>query len=86
MSHQFALVASLQFQFLHLALEPRRFQRPLDHMQQPVGLERLFHKVIGALLDRGDRGFDGAMAADHHHRQIGLFALDRVQHFNAVKL
>ena len=82
---QLAVVAGLELQFLHFALQPRRFQRALHHMQQPVGLERLFDEVVGALLDRGDRGLDGAMAGDHHHRQIGLLALDGVQHLNAVQ-
>ena len=85
-AHHFALVARLQLEFLHFALETRRFQRAFHDMQQPVGLERLFDKVVRALFDRGDSGLDGAMARNHHHRQIGLLALDRFQDFNAVHL
>ena len=50
-AHQLALVAGLQFQFLDFAAQARGFQGALHHHQQTVGLERLFHKVIGALLD-----------------------------------
>ena len=85
LADQFAIVAGLELQFLHFALQPRRFQRPLHHMQQPVGLERLFDEVIGALLDRGDRGLDGAMARDHHHRHIRLLALQGIQYLDAVQ-
>ena len=44
--------------------------------EQPVGLERLLDEVVGAALDRRDRGFDIAVAGDHHHRQFGMLALD----------
>ena len=86
LAHQFAVIAGLQFQFLHFALEAGGFQRPFHHMQQPIGLEGFFDKIIGALLDRGDCRFDGAMARNHHHRQIGLFALEHVKHLDAVQL
>ena len=85
-AHHLALVARFQFQFLHFALETRRFQRPLHHMQQPVGLERLFDEIVSALLDRGDGGFDGAVTGDHHHRQVRLLALDGFQNLDAVHL
>ena len=54
-------------------------------MNQPVGLERLLDEIVGALLDRGDRGLDRAVAGDHHDRQIGLLALERVEHLDAVE-
>ena len=82
---QFALIAALELQFLYLPLQPRRFQRTLHHMQQAVGLERLFDEVIGALLDRRDGGFNGAVARDHHHRKLGLLALDDIEHLDAVQ-
>ena len=77
---------ALSFSSWTSRLQPRRFQRALHHMQQPVGLERLFDEVVGALLDRGDGGLDGAVAGDHHHRQVGLLALDHVEHLDAVQL
>ena len=43
-------------------------------MQQPVGLERLLDEVVGTLLDRGDRGLDRAVAAEHDHRHLGMVA------------
>ena len=73
-------------QFLDLALQPRGFQRPRRHQDQPVGLERLFDEVIGAALDRGDRGFDIAVAGDHHDRQVGIVLLDLLEQLQAVEL
>ena len=40
----------------------------VDDQQQPVGLERLLDEVVGADLDRLDRGLDRAVAADHDDR------------------
>ena len=73
-------------QFPHLALEPRGFQRAGRDQDQPVGLERLFDEVIGAALDRRDRGFDVAVAGDHHDRQVGMVLLDLLQQLQAVEL
>ena len=70
---------------LHLALEPRVLQRPLGDQQQPVGLERLFDEVIGAAFDGGDRGFDIAVAGNHHDRQFGMLELERVEQLQAVE-
>ena len=72
-------------EFLHLALEPRVLQRPLGDQQQPVGLERLFDEVVGAALDRGDRGLDVAVAGDHHDRQFGMLLLERIEQLQAVE-
>ncbi len=58
------------FQLFDLALEPRILQRPVGDQQQPVGLERLLDEVIGAALDRRDRGLDVAVAGNHHDRQF----------------
>ena len=84
-SDEFGIVAGLEAQLLHFALQTRRFQRARRDMDQAVGLERLLDKVVGALLDRGDGGFDRAVAGDHHHRQIGLLALERLQDLDAVE-
>ena len=73
-------------EFLDLALEARVLQRAVRDQDQPVGLERLFDEVIGAALDRRDRGFDVAVAGDHHHRQIGIVLLDLLQQLQAVEL
>ena len=73
-------------EFLHLALQPRGLQRPRRHQDQPVGLERLFDEVVGAALDRRDRGFDVAVAGDHHDRQVGMVPLDLLQQLQAVEL
>ena len=73
-------------EFLHLALEARGFQRPRRHQDQPVGLERLFDEVIGAALDRRDRGLDVAVAGDHHHGNVGVILLDLLEQLQAVEL
>ena len=63
----------------------RGFQRALGDQHQAVGLERLLDVVVGAALDRRDRGLDVAVAGDHHHRQVGMLALDRVEQRQAVQ-
>ena len=69
----------------HLALEPRVLQRPLGDEQQPVGFERLLDEVVGAALDRGDRGLDVAVPGDHHDRQLGVILLERVEELQPVE-
>ena len=73
-------------EFFHFALEPRGFQRPGRHQDQPVRLERLFDEVIGAALDRRDRGFDVAVAGNHHHGQVGVVLLDLLEQLQTVEL
>src|SRR6516162_2337451 len=48
-------------ELLDLALEPRIFERPVGDEHEAIGLERLLDKVVGALLDRRDRGLDIAV-------------------------
>src|ERR1700716_837087 len=73
-------------EFLPLALQARGFQRPRRHQNQPVGLEGLFDEVIGAALDRRDRGFDIAVPRNHHHRYVGVVLLDLLQQLQAIEL
>ena len=82
---ELGVVARLQLQLLDFALQPRGFQRAAHDMDQPVGLERLFDEIVGALFDRGDGGLDRAVAADDHHRQIGMLALEHVEDLDAVE-
>ena len=72
-------------QLADFAPQPRRLQRALDDEDQPVGLERLLDEVVGAELDRGDRGFDVAVAGDHHHRHVAVLLLDHFQQLQAVE-
>ena len=72
-------------EFLDLALEPRGLERAVGDQHQTVGLERLLDEVVGALLDRRDRGFDVAVARDHHHRQFGMLGLDVGEELQAVE-
>ena len=83
---QNASCRSQLLQFLHLALEPRGLQRAGRDQDQPIRLEGLFDEVIGAALDRSDRGFDVAVAGDHHHRQVGIVLLDLLEQLQAVEL
>ena len=70
-------------ELLDLALETRGFQRAGRDQNQAVGLERLLDEVVGAALDRGDRGFDVAVTGDHHHRHFRMVALDRIEQLQA---
>ena len=72
-------------ELLDLALEPRGLERALGDQHQPVGLERLLDEVVGAALDRRDRGLDVAVAGDHHDRQFGMLLLDRVEQLQPVE-
>jgi len=76
---------AFQFQLLHFAFQAGRFQRALNDVNQAVRLERLLDEIVGAFLDRADGGLDGAVTGDHHHRQIGMLALDGIEHLDAVE-
>jgi hypothetical protein len=65
--------------------EPRRFERPPDHHQQLVDVERLLDEVVGPLLDRRDRDLDVAVARDDHYRDRGIVAAHPLQDVDAVK-
>ena len=73
-------------EFLDFALQARGLQRPRRDQDEAVGLERLFDEVIGAALDRGDRGFDIAVPGNHHHRHVGMVALHLLQQLQAIEL
>ena len=73
-------------EFLDLAFQPRGLQRPRRDQNQPVGLERFFDEVVGAALDGGDRRFDIAVAGDHHHRKVGMVALDLLEQLQPIEL
>ena len=63
----------------------RRFDRARDDEQQTPALERLFDEIVGADLDRLDRGLDRAVTADHHHRYRRHLRLQAAQDANAVE-
>ena len=70
----------------HLALEARVLQRAVRDQHEAVGLERLLDEVVSAALDRGDGGFDVAVAGDHHDRQLGMLLLDIVEQLQPIEL
>ena len=82
---ELGVVAGLQLQLFDFALEPRGFQRAPHDVASAVGLERFFDEVVGALLDRGDRGLDRAVTADDDHGQVRMLALQNIEHLNAVE-
>ncbi len=71
-------------QFLVFAAQAAGFHRAGHHDHQLVDVERLFDEIIGTLLDRGDRDLDVAVAADDHHRHVGVVALDRLEDVDPV--
>jgi hypothetical protein len=52
---------------------------------EAVGLERLLDEVIGAQLDRRNRGFDVAMTRDHDDGHSRMLLLDDLQQLQSVK-
>ncbi len=70
---------------LDLALEAGGLERAVGDQHQAVGLERLLDEIVGPALDGGDRGLDIAVARDHHHRNLGIFPFDGVEHLQAVE-
>jgi hypothetical protein len=84
LAHQAVGAEALHPQAAVLALELGRFQGPVDHQQQAVGLERLFQELVGAALDGADGGLDVAVARDHDHRQVGVQLLDHVEQLQPV--
>jgi hypothetical protein len=63
----------------HLAAQLVSLERPLGDQDQTVGLERLLDVVVCAALDGRHGRFDVAMAGNHHDRQVGVVALDRIE-------
>jgi hypothetical protein len=68
-----------------LALETRGFERARRHQDQPVGFERLLDEIVGAALDRCDRGFDVAVTRDHDDRRIRIVLLDLLEQLQPVE-
>ena len=69
-----------------LALQLVGFDRAVDDQQQAVGLERLLDEIVGAVLDRRNGGVDGAVAADHDHRNRRVLVADYFQELEPVEL
>jgi hypothetical protein len=83
---QIKLAAGAQLQLLVLAPQQRRLDRPRQHQQQAIRLERLLDKIVGADLDRLDRGLDRPVAADHHHRNRRHLSAQPTQDLDPVEL
>ena len=59
-------------------------ERPLDHQQQMIGIDRLGQKVERALLHRRDRVLDAAERRHHDDRQLRIELLGGAQDAEAV--
>jgi hypothetical protein len=68
-----------------LAAQTAGFERAGDDDEKLVGVERLLDEVVGALLDRGDRDLDVAVAGDDDDGDIRVVALDVFQDLDAVE-
>ena len=84
LADQLQILADFQLELGILPLQPRCFPCAINQHQEPVGIEGLFQKVIRPLLDRGDGGLDGAVTANHDHRDLGACGLDIVQNLETV--
>src|SRR5712692_1135737 len=85
MPDQRGLIWRELLQRLDLALEPRGLERAIGDEHEAIRLERLLDEVVGALLDRRDRGLDVAVARDHHDRHLGMLGLHAVEKLQPVE-
>ncbi len=67
-----------------LAAQRSLRQRPVDVQLQLVQAQGLGHVVVGAALDRLDRGVDGAERGHHDHRHLGVDRARCAEHVEAV--
>ena len=74
-----ALLAQLAAQLLDLAQRLLPLDRLLQQDAQPRRIDRLAQVVVGAFLDRLDRGLDGALRREQDEREIGQLILQRAQ-------
>ena len=65
--------------------EARGLERAADDEEEAVGLEGLLDEVVGAVLDGGDGGLDGAVAGDHDDGDVGLLDVHGLQDAEAVE-
>ena len=56
----------------------------MHDMAKPVCLKRLLDKIIRALLNSRDSGFDRAVTANDNNRQIRVLTPQYIQELNAV--
>ena len=64
--------------------QPPLRERPLDHQQQMVGIDRLGQEVERALLHRRDRILDAAERGHDNHRQFRIDVFRGLQDAEAV--
>ena len=69
-----------------LAGEAGGLEGTADDEDQAVGLERLLDEVVGAVLDGGDGGLDGAVTGDHDDGDVGFLGVEVLEDADAVEL
>ena len=79
-----AAIVELPPQRLVLALLLVELGEPLEQPLQLVGIERLGQVVLGAGLDRLDRGVDGALRGQQDHLDVVDLRLQRLQQLDAA--
>jgi hypothetical protein len=71
-------------QALVLRGQPALVHRVLQREEQLLRRERLLDEVEGAEPRRAHRGLDRAVAAHHHHRQLGVVGAQLLEHRDPV--
>src|SRR5215203_1668915 len=61
------------------------FESAFGDEHEAIGFERLLDEVVSTSLNRGNGGFDVAVAGNHNDRQIGMLRLDEVQDLEPVE-
>ena len=79
-----AALRQLLFQQDVFRAQPPLCQRPLDHQQQDVGIDRLGKKIERSLLHRRHRVVNAAERGHDNDRQLGLDILGRAQDADPV--
>ena len=63
-------------QLPHLAPQPRRLERLLDHRGQRLEVERLVHEVVGAELHRLDGRVHARVGREQNHQHVRIDLAD----------
>jgi hypothetical protein len=74
-----AVLAQLLAQHLDLAQRVLPLDDLVEQDLEPLRLDRLGQVVVGAFLDRLDRGFDGALRGQRSHGVVAAIVLERAQ-------
>ena len=82
---EFGVDAGSEAELGVLAGEAGRFERAADDEEHAVGFERFLDEVVGAVLDGGDGGLDGAVAGDHDDGDVRFLVVDDFEDAEAIE-